>query len=120
LQTRVAALLAVILAAATPALADELRLRNGDRYTGTVVSLDAGTLAFETPHGNLKLPWSDVAALTVDAPIVVRTADGQTTTSSGGPIDPVSVTGLSRPQPPVVWSGGANAGLLATPAATPT
>jgi putative salt-induced outer membrane protein YdiY len=109
-----AALLAVILAAARPALADELRLRNGDRYTGTVVSLDAGTLAFKTPNGDLKVPWSEVTGLTVDAAIVVRTADGQTTTSSGGPIDPVSVTGLSRPQPPIVWSGGANAGLLAT------
>jgi len=34
---------------ASLAAADEVRLKNGDRYSGTVVQLDAGTLTFKTP-----------------------------------------------------------------------
>ena len=94
--------------------ADELRLSNGDRLTGTVVALDGGTLVFKTAHGDLKVAWTDVTGLTVDDTIIVRTTDGQVTTSSGGPIDVATVGALSRPAPAVIWSGGANLGFLAT------
>jgi putative salt-induced outer membrane protein YdiY len=98
---------------ALPCTADEVRLKNGDRITGTVVTLDAGTLNVKTPHGDLKIAWPEVTALTVDEPILVRGADGQVTTQPGGAIAIESTTALTRPEPPVVWSGGANAGFLA-------
>lgn len=105
--------LLVLLSSAVGA-ADELRLKNGDRYSGTVVQLIGGTLSFKTPHGDLAVPWADVAGLTVEAPIVVRAADGQETTRSAGDIDVSTTTGLRRPQPPFVVTGGGGAGVVTT------
>lgn len=96
------------------ALADELRLANGDRYTGEVVQLGGGTLSFKTPHGTVSVPWSEVSSLTVDDAIVVTTADGEVTTQPGAVIDVPATTGLSRPVPPLALTGGAGAGLIAT------
>ncbi len=99
---------------ASLAAADEVRLKNGDRYSGTVVQLDAGTLTFKTPHGDLEIPWNEVAALTVDGPTVVRTVDGRTATLQSGEIDVAATGGLSRPDPGLVITGGAGAGFLDT------
>ncbi len=46
-------------------------LINGDRLTGTVASLGNATLTIETPHGELRIPWADVAGLAIDDPILV-------------------------------------------------
>jgi len=46
-------LLVLFLCAVGSAAADEVRLANGDRLTGTVVSLADGTLTFKTPYGEL-------------------------------------------------------------------
>lgn len=97
-----------------PCVADEVQVKSVDRYTGTLVKLDAGTLVFKTAFGELKIPWSEVTGLTVDDAIVVQTADGQSTTMKGGAVDIGSVTAISRPEPPIMWSGAANAGFLAT------
>lgn len=99
---------------ASAARADDLRLSNGDRLTGSVVSLAGGSLVFKTSHGELKVPWADVMGLTVEEPLVVRTIDGQVTTFIGGRVDIATVEALSRPEPPLAWDGGANAGFLAT------
>lgn len=110
--------LSVVAAAVTvnavPCGADEIHLKNGDRLTGTVISLDAGTLKLKTAHGDLAVAWPEVTALTVDEPILVRSADGQITTHNGGTVDIASAAALTRPEPPLVWDGGANAGFLAT------
>jgi putative salt-induced outer membrane protein YdiY len=103
-----------LLLTTTRVSADELRLANGDRYTGEVVSLDAGKLRFKTTHGNLEIPWSDVTSLTVDAPVLVRVDPTAAPTSMTGPIQTAGVIALSRPTPPLVVTGGANAGLLTT------
>lgn len=66
----------VVALVASVASADEGRLKNGDRYSGTA-QLDAGTLTVKTSHGNPDIAWKEVAALTVDGPTVVRTVDGQ-------------------------------------------
>ena len=95
-----------------PATADELRLTNGDRYSGTVVQLTAGTLTFETAHGTLTIPWPEVTALTVDAAIVATVTDGTEVTLPGGEIDLANTTALNRPQPPLVITGGAGAGII--------
>jgi len=103
-----------LLLTTTRVSADELRLANGDRYTGEVVALDAGKLRFKTPHGNLEIPWSDVTSLTVDAPVLVRIDPSAAPTSMTGPIQTAGVIALSRPTPPLVVTGGANTGLLTT------
>lgn len=107
-------LVVLIVASVCPLAADELHLKNGDRYTGTVVSLQNGTLRFETPHGELAIPWTEVSALSVNQPLEVRTADGQVTARAGGPLDVSATAALTRPAPPLTWEGGANAGLLAS------
>jgi putative salt-induced outer membrane protein YdiY len=117
LQAMVAA--AIVLFTASPLSADEVRLANGDRITGTVVSLVGGTLTFKTAHGDLKLPWPEVAALRMDAPLLVRTttADAQLmtldTTAGIGPALG-DIVEIAAPVPRVTWDGGANAGLLTT------
>jgi putative salt-induced outer membrane protein YdiY len=99
---------------ASVASADEVRLKNGDQYSGTVVQLDAGTLTFKTPHGDLEIPWNEVAALTVDGPIVVRTVDGRRAVLESGAIDVAATGALSRPEPQLAITGGAAAGFLDT------
>jgi putative salt-induced outer membrane protein YdiY len=115
---RLRRLLPLVVAAAAlfavPCAADELQLKNGDRLTGTVVSLDAGILTFKTPHGDLAIAWPEVTALTVDEPVLVTTADGTPATPRSGAIDIASATMLERPEPPLTWTGGSNAGFLQT------
>jgi putative salt-induced outer membrane protein YdiY len=99
---------------AGPCAADEIQLKNGDRLSGTALSLDGGTLKFKTAHGDLAIAWSEVTALTVDEPILVTTTDGPPAAPRSGVIDIASATALARPEPPLTWTGGANAGFLQT------
>jgi putative salt-induced outer membrane protein YdiY len=122
----VARILLVFLCTAAPAAADELRLANGDRLTGTVVSLAGGTLTFATAHGDLRIPWASVTALAIDDPILatIGTAEpvsvrigisptaGSVAVQPGGTVLLSSLAGLARPQPAVTVDGGANAGFV--------
>jgi putative salt-induced outer membrane protein YdiY len=103
----------LVLSVATAA-ADELRLTNGDRYSGTVVQLTAGTLTFKTAHGTLNVPWAEVSGLTVDEDIIVTSGNGDEAAVRGVAIDLATTTALTRPQPPLAISGGAGAGILAS------
>jgi putative salt-induced outer membrane protein YdiY len=106
---------AVLLGLVPPQVfADELRLKNGDRYSGTVIALDGGTLTFKTAHGQLAIPWSEVTALSVDEEIIVKTAGGEEGSRAAVAIDVAATVGLRRPQPPLVVTGGASAGFVAT------
>lgn len=105
---------ALLVFLASPLSADELRLKNGDRYSGTVVQLAGGTLTFKTAHGTLDIPWADVDALTVDETILLTTADGVEVSRAGGVIDVIGTTALRRPEPPMSISGGAAAGFVKT------
>lgn len=69
---RMAMALAGALFAAAAAQADEVVLRNGDRLSGTLLHLAQGRLTLRTPYADkLELDWSDVAAASTDAPVVV-------------------------------------------------
>ncbi len=58
-------------------LADEVRLRNGDRLSGRVLRLEAGLLVMETPYaGEISVKWEAVSGLQTDAPIRVVLGDG--------------------------------------------
>jgi putative salt-induced outer membrane protein YdiY len=65
-----------------PAEADEVFLKNGDRLTGKVISLEAGTLVFNTSYaGDLPIKWGEVVNLRTESP--VRVVLGDTTTALG-------------------------------------
>lgn len=58
------------------ARADVVRMKNGDRLSGAVVSLAQGTLRLVTSYaGALSLMWDDVAWLTTDRPLLVLGTD---------------------------------------------
>ena len=99
---------------ASSAWADDLTLKNGDRYSGTVVALQAGTLTFKTPHGTLAIPWEEVATLTVEDEIALTTVTGQRRRQPGGVIDVGTAVALARPLPPLAITGGAAAGFIDT------
>jgi putative salt-induced outer membrane protein YdiY len=112
-----ACLLCLLLLLPSAARADEVRLANGDRLTGTVVRLEGGTLTFKTSGGELKLPWKDVTALVMDHPLLVlrtgaepvsETIDAQT------PEALAAIEDIHAPVPPVIWHGSASAGILNT------
>jgi putative salt-induced outer membrane protein YdiY len=119
-------LFAILTAIAAPAAADQVILTNGDRVTGTVASLGGATLTVGTPHGQLRIPWDDVAGLVVDDPILVSigTADaaevriaagdaaGRVMLTPGGPVELAQILTLTRPVPPMAVDGGANAGFI--------
>jgi putative salt-induced outer membrane protein YdiY len=118
----------ILALTATTALADDVHLKNGDRFTGDLVSLAGGTLSFKTAYGAVQIPWTDIDAVTVTGPIIVTVgpappvtvttivADtaGRVTLQPGGAVALADIVSLARPQPAVVVTGGANAGLLTT------
>ena len=107
-------LVAVLALAATATAADELQLRSGDRLTGDVVALHDGKLTFKTSFGELTIPWSEVAALRLDGPMLVTvTGAGPRMTTLEG-IALADVTALACPPPRLVLGGGASLGWLAT------
>ena len=110
---------------------DEVKLKNGDRVTGTVKSMAGGTLVLKTAHsGDLKIDWTQVASVTINAPTRVRLttgetlegkiapgAEGRVKIESGGTVapvevDPAKVTHFN--QPPAEWHGALGASAKAT------
>lgn len=68
------------------ASADEVWLKNGDRLTGKVVSLEGGTLVFKTTYaGDLSIKWEEVGNLKTDEPVKVVLGDE---TTAQGPVSP--------------------------------
>lgn len=141
---------ALAIAAVAPAGADEVRLANGDRLTGTAVRLAEGKLALATAYaGEIAIDWSQVVALATDEPVrvvldddtrlngVVSAADGSggATPSGEAPRLRIAVEGLAEPvevalgavrainprvEPAVRLSGSLSAGLLASRGNTDT
>src|SRR5476651_1170538 len=76
LLTLSATLLIVTLGAAR-LTADVIETKNGARIVGKVTKIDAGAIVVETDFaGTLKIKQSEVTAITTDAPIAVRLANG--------------------------------------------
>jgi putative salt-induced outer membrane protein YdiY len=119
-------LFAILTAFPAAAAADQVILTNGDRVTGTVASLGGATLMVGTPHGQLRIPWADVAGLVIDEPILITVgtaepaevriaagdAAGRVILNPGGPVELAQIVTLTRPVPPVTVDGGANAGFI--------
>lgn len=73
---RMAVLAAGVLAAASAgAMADTVVLANGDRLTGQVLLMDAGTLVLKTDYaGEVRIAWKQVARLETKDPLALRAA----------------------------------------------
>jgi hypothetical protein len=70
------ALLASLVLAATPALADEVIFLNGDRLTGRIVSATGGKLILRTDAaGEITIDLSKVKTFSTDEPIMVKLDD---------------------------------------------
>ena len=116
-----------MLVGAAVASADEVRLRDGDRYTGRVTGLADGTLRLAVTYGALSIPWNEVVSLTVDEALAVRVGDASPVTATiasagdgmawlvpGGLVALAEVMALTRPALPLMLMGGVNAGFLAS------
>jgi putative salt-induced outer membrane protein YdiY len=63
----------------TVALADEVKLKNGDRLTGTIVKSDGKNLTVKTEFaGVVNIVWDAVDQVTTTQPIYLSLNDGQT------------------------------------------
>lgn len=59
-------------------LADQVRLKNGDRLTGTIVKADTKSLVIKTPYeGEVTIEWSAVESVTSTQPLNVGLPNGQ-------------------------------------------
>jgi len=59
------------------ALADEIRMKNGDVITGEIVKKETATIIFKTAYaGELHIQWSEVESLQSEKPVHVVLTDG--------------------------------------------
>src|SRR5215469_5752971 len=74
-----ALLLPLMLASCSIALfADQITMKNGDRFTGAVIKLDGKNLVFKSDYaGNITVPWDAVAAISSTMPLSITLQDGQ-------------------------------------------
>jgi hypothetical protein len=118
--------LVLLCSAAGAGRADEVRFKNGDRLTGTVVSMAEGKLVFASVlAGKVTLPMGDLETFSTDGPVVIELDDGtrfqQAIQSAdagsfrvrGGGLDGQSfvLARTTRINPePLVWHGSIAAG----------
>ncbi|PYR66397.1 MAG: hypothetical protein DMF88_16520, partial [Acidobacteria bacterium] len=109
-------------------MADELRLQNGDRLTGDTISLAGNVLTFKTHGVELKIPWVEVASLSLDNDMYVTVgtnppvltslnaadASGRVTLRTGGPIALTDIVAIAAKTAAWETSGGAGAGFVQT------
>ncbi|HSR52241.1 MAG TPA: DUF481 domain-containing protein [Acidobacteriota bacterium] len=78
--------------------ADQIVLKNQDRLTGTVNSLQDGKLIFQTSYaGQLTIPWDQVASLRMESAQEIVLEGGRQTTAS---LSPAGQDGLAQLQAP--------------------
>lgn len=58
--------------------ADQITMKNGDRFSGAVIKLDGKNLVFKSDYaGNIAVPWDAVAAVSSTMPLSIILRDGQ-------------------------------------------
>ena len=65
------AISAFLILCAGARAADEVRLKNGQRFTGEVEELKGGALKFKTAYGTMTIPQAEVAELKMEKPLQV-------------------------------------------------
>lgn len=70
-------LLIIALCTGTPAAADIVVFRNGDRLSGSVIEKHDATLVFATVHsGTINIRWREILTLTIEKPVSVMLENG--------------------------------------------
>ena len=131
------AILGILLLAAPVAADDEVKLKNGDRITGTVTGMGNGKLEVTTAHsGKLQIDWAQVVSVKTDAKIKVKVVtgevfegklapgqEGRLKVETEGAVAPIEVE-LAKVkyfnEPPISWHGNINVGGRATDGNTHT
>jgi len=113
MRRRTLSVVAVVLCLmVSRAEADQVELKNGDRLSGTVVSLAGGKLTVKTSFGDLVVPWGEVTAVRLDKPMLVTVTGAEPRLVTLEGIALADVVALAIEQPPVVVTGSASAGWL--------
>ena len=118
-------LLSLLLLASFALGEDEIKLKNGDRISGTVTGMNKGKLEVATAHsGRLQIDWSQVASIKTEGKLKVRLITGEIlegklspgqegrlkveTDGAAAPVEvePGKVTHFN--EPPVQWHGSLN------------
>ncbi len=132
-------LLGVILLAAS-ASADEVYMKNGDRFTGTIVKLTDGKLVLKSDAaGDVTLSQADIQGFSSAAPLKIHLKDGTVLSQNVQTAEPgqfaidtgtalraqtfpltevVSINPPAKPAPK--WTGSVSAGVTATSGNTST
>ncbi|MFH2045672.1 MAG: DUF481 domain-containing protein [Pseudomonadota bacterium] len=67
----------LIISVSCNVFADEIRLKNGDHITGTIIKLDAEKMALKTSYaGEINIVFKEIAGMRTDSPIDVILIDG--------------------------------------------
>lgn len=122
--------LALSLALASRAGADEIQLLNGDRLTGKIVKAEGGKVVIKTEAaGEVTVDLAKVKTLSTDEPILVKSGDTtfksklepgedgtvQVVPVEGGPAQALALTDLTQLNPPPVhWTGAVTVNGLIT------
>jgi putative salt-induced outer membrane protein YdiY len=124
-----AAVVFVLCCAASAALADEVRFKNGDRLTGTITESDGGKLKITTKvAGDVMVDMKDVETFSTAGPVDVRLKDGTmvnqrfeagaapgTVTAAAGPRREIALSDVKLITPKLgKWTGSVVAGGLLT------
>jgi hypothetical protein len=127
-----------ILLLATPGFGDdEIKLKNGDRISGTVTGMAKNKLEVTTAHsGKLQIDWAQVVSVKTDAKVKVKVETGELFEGKLSPGQEgrlkVETEGAAQPvevdlakvkylnEPPVTWHGNINLGGRATDGNTHT
>lgn len=128
MDPRSLAALALAMGFCTTAHADEIRLANGDRITGTVVAKTGEHLVVSTGYaGRISVQWAQVASVQTDAPVevlrgkqplrgrLVREDDGVALEDATGARHPIELEEIAfiNPQPHESGSGTTYSGRVA-------
>ncbi|MGA7984337.1 MAG: DUF481 domain-containing protein [Burkholderiales bacterium] len=71
-------MMALALAAPAAARADTVTMRDGDRFSGTVKHMSAGSLTLESAYaGDITLPWGEITRISTDKPVTLILKDAQ-------------------------------------------
>ena len=127
LPLRLSLVLTTCALAAASARADEVRLKNGDRLTGTITEASGGKLKMTTPAaGDVTVDMAQVETFATDAPVEFRLKDGTVlrerarasdasgAVSTGGETDLDLSAVKTINARPARWTGAVTAGGLVT------
>lgn len=116
---RAALVSAVVLALISTAGADTITMRNGDRLSGVVTTMQEGSLELKTDYaGTLNLDWAQVSEVILDEELPVRVAGGGSLKLDRLPAPEVELAAVLAiappPPPPVTWRGRLDFGYAQT------